>query len=148
MAGNAIPQFTKNGILGSVLVTAANTSSAGGGTIATDIFRAFTADATNGSFIDYVRCIPVATTSTTTTATVGRIYASSVTSGATTSANTLLLAEVSLPASAAANSSSAVNYIDIPLNFRLPAGWTILVTNQVAPAANSNWRFIVVGGDY
>ncbi len=148
MAGNATPQFTKNGIIGSVLVSAANTSSAGGGTVATDIFKAFTADATNGSFIDYVRCIVVATAPTNTTATVGRIFASSVTSGATTSANTILLAEVALPITAADNATTASNWIDIPLNFRLPAAWTILVTTHAAPVAATNWRFVVIGGDY
>lgn len=97
MAGNSTPIFSKNGRLESVIVTAANTSSQGGGTIATDIFKAATADATNGSFVEYVRWIATATTPTNTTATVGRVYLSSVTSGATTSANTILVAEVALP---------------------------------------------------
>lgn len=148
MAGNVSPQFTKNGVVGSVLVTAANTSSQGGGTIATDIFKVVTADASNGSFIDYVRCIPTATTPTTTTATVGRLFASSVTTGTTTSSNTILIIEVALPAIAADNASTPANYIDIPLNFRLPAGWTLLATNHAAPAANTSWRFTAIGGDY
>lgn len=148
MAGNAIPQFTKNGAINSVLVTAANTSSQGGGTIATDIFKAFTADATNGSFVEYVRFSATATTPTNTTATVARVFVSSVTSGATTSANTFLVAEMALPATAADNASTAINPFDIALNIRLPAGWTILVTNHAAPAANTAWRLVVVGGDY
>lgn len=148
MPGNATPQFTKNGVLGSVLVTAANTSSQGGGTIATNIFLALTADASNGTFVEYVRWIATATAPTTTTATVGRVFASSVTSGATTSANTILLAEVPLPATAADNASTAVNQIDVTINCRLPAGWTILVTNHAAPAANTNWRATAIGGDY
>lgn len=148
MAGNAIPQFTKNGAINSVLVTAANTSSQGGGTIATDIFKAFTADATNGSFVEYVRFSATATTPTTTTATVARVFVSSVTSGATTSANTFLVAEMALPATAADNASTAINPFDIALNIRLPAGYTILVTNHAAPAANTAWRLLVVGGDY
>ena len=144
----ATPQFTKNGVLGSVLVTAANTSSQGGGTIATDIFKALTADTTNGTFVEYVRWIPTATTPTSTGATVGRVFASSVTSGAVTSANTVLLAEVALPIIAADSATLAVNWIDIPINCRLPAGWTLLVTNHAAPAANTAWRANVVGGDY
>ncbi len=148
MAGNGIPQFTKNGAIGSALVTAANTSSQGGGTIATDIFKAFTADASNGSFVEYVRFVPTATTPTTTTATVARVFVSSVASGAVTSANTWLIGEMALPATAADNASTAINPFDIAVNLRLPAGWTILVTNHAAPAANTAWRLLVVGGDY
>ncbi len=148
MAGNTNPQFTKAGEFNSVLVTAANTSSQGGGTVATDIFKAFTADATNGSFVETVRFIPTATAPTTTTATVGRVFISSVTSGSTTSSNTFLLAEVTLPAVAADNASTAVYPIDVPINFRLPAGYTILVTNHAAPAANTAWRVDVISGSY
>ena len=149
MAGNATPQFTQNGNIGTPQnVTAANTSSEGGGTIATDIFKIFTADATNGSFVEYVRFIPTATAPTTTTATVGRLFISTVQAGATTNANTHLIAEIVLPAVAADNAASAVNWIDIPLNFRIPAGNTLLVTNHAAPAANSVWKAIPFGGDY
>ena len=148
MAGNSTPQFTKNGAISSVLVTAANTSSQGGGTIGTDTFLAFTANATNGSYVDYVRLIATATAPTTTTATVARIYASSVASGSITSANTYLLAEVTLPATAADSASLAIAPYDVPIGFRLPAGWTILVMNHAAPAANSAWRAIVIAGDY
>ena len=148
MAANSNPRFTKIGKISSVLVTAANTSSQGGGTVATDIFLAFTADATNGSFVERVRLIPTATAATTTTASVARVFVSSVASGATTSANTYLVAEVTLPAIAADNASTAVQPFDIPLGFALPASGTILVTNHAAPAANTAWRAVVIGGDY
>ena len=149
MAGNATPQFTKNGTIGApVNITAANTSSQGGGTIATDIFKMLTADATNGTFIEFVRWIPTATTPTTTTATVGRLFLSSVTSGATTNANTHLIAEVALPAIAADNASTAANWLDVTLNIRIPAGWTLLATCHAAPAANTAWKAIPFGGDY
>jgi hypothetical protein len=148
MGGNAQPQFTRQGNISSVLVTAANTSSEGGGTIGTDTFLAFTADATNGSFVDTVRWIPTATATTTTTATVGRVYISSQASGAVTSANNFLIAEVTLPAISADNSGTPVYSIDVPVNYRLPAGWTILVQCYAAPAANSAWRAVAFGGDY
>jgi hypothetical protein len=148
MPGNSDPIFTKNGKIGSVLITAANTSSQGGGTIGTDIFLAFTADATNGSFVQRVRFIPTATTPTTTTATVARIFISSVTTGATSSANTYLWDELTLPAVAADNASAAVMEFDVLLGFALPPGFTILVTNHAAPAANTAWRAVVVAGDY
>lgn len=148
MPGNTDPIFTKNGKINGVLVTAANTSSQGGGTIGTDIFLAFTADATNGSFVQRVRLIPTATTPTATTATVARIFLSSVTSGATTSANTHLWDELTLPSVNADNASAAVPEFDIMLGFALPPGWTILVTNHAAPAANTAWKAVVVAGDY
>lgn len=145
----AIPQFTQNGRISSVLVTAANTDSSGVGTIGSTNFLVLLADATNGTLVEFVRFIPVATVAgTPTSPTVGRIFASSVTSGATTSANTFLLAEVVLAAQSADNTATAVNQIDIPLNFRLPAGWTLLATNHAAPASNTNWRATAVGGDY
>ena len=148
MPGNSDPLFIRVGKNTSVLVTAANTSSQGGGTIGTDIFLAFTADATNGSFVRRVDWIPTATAPTTTTATVGRVFLSSVSSGATTSANTRLLAEVVLAATAADNASTNVSPISIPLDLVLAPGETILVTNHAAPAASTAWRVNVFGGDY
>ena len=148
MAANTEPIFSKNGKIGSVLVTAANTSSQGGGTIDTDIFLAFTADATNGSFIRQVRFIVTATTANTaSTATVGRVFISSVTSGATTNANTFMIAEITLPSLTADSSTAGASYIDIPLGFPIPASYTILVTTHAAPAANSAWRAVVIAGD-
>lgn len=148
-AANTAPQFTKNGTLGFVPITAANTKSDGAGTIGTDIFKAFTADSTNGSFVEYVRFNPTATAAnTTTTATVGRVFASSQTTGATTSANTIMLAEVALPSVSADSSTVANNPIDVPLNIRLPAGYTILVTCHSAPAASTAWTATAVGGDF
>lgn len=148
MPANTDPIFTRQGDINSVLVTAANTSTQGGGTIATDIFLAATADATNGSFIQRVRWIPTATAPTTTTATVGRVFISTVASGVTTSANTWLWFSVVLPAVAADNAASADYPIDIPFGFALDPGYTILVTNHAAPAANSAWRAVVIGGLY
>ena len=148
MPGNSDPLFIRVGKNTSVLVTAANTSSQGGGTVGTDIFLAFTADATNGSFVRRVEWIPTATTPTTTTATVGRVFLSSVSSGATTSANTRLLTEVVLPATGADQTSGAAFPIAIPLDMPLAPGETILVTNHAAPAAGSAWRANVFGGDY
>ena len=148
MSGNTDPIFSKVGRIDSVLVTAANTSSQGGGTIATDIFKAFTAGA-DGSFIQRVRLIPTGTTANTnTTATVARIFISSITSGATTSANTFLVAEVTLPVISADSSTVAAAFFDVVLGFAIPANYTILVTNHAAPAANTAWRAVVFGGDY
>lgn len=149
MAANTEPIFSKNGKIGSVLITAANTSSQGGGTVGTDIFLAFTADASNGSFIRQVRLIATGTTANTaTTATVGRVFISSVTSGSTTSSNTYMVAEVTLPSVSADSSTVGASYLDVVLGFPIPASYTILVTNHAAPAANTAWRAVVIAGDY
>lgn len=148
MAANSNPRFTKNGKFGSVLVTAANTSSQGGGTIGTNMFLVTQADATNGSFVERVRWIPTATAPTTTTATVGRLFLSTQASGATTSGDTFLLAEVSLAAISADNATAAVQPLDIPLGITLPPGATILASCHAAPAANTAWRVSAIGGDY
>jgi len=149
MAGNNDPIYSKVGSITSVAVTAANTSSQGGGTIGTDIFLAFTADATNGSFVRDVRMLPTSTAAATnTTATVARVFLSTVSSGATTSSNTHLIGELALAAQSADNTTSAVYPVVLPLNFALPPGMTILVTNHAAPATNTLWKITVTGGSY
>jgi hypothetical protein len=146
MAVTATPVYPQAPAVGSVAVTAANTSSQGGGTIGTDIFLALTAGA-NGAFIEKIRCVPTATAPTNTTATVGRFFRSTQSSGATTTANTHNIGEVTLPLTAADNATSAAPYIDVPMNITLGAGESLLVTNHAAPAANTQWKFTAFGAD-
>ena len=131
----------------SARITAGNTSSQGGGTIGTDIFLTGSAGS-SGTFIERVRFSPTATTATTMTATVARIFYSTVSSGSTTSANTFLLGECLLPAISAGNSTVPAASVDFPLNMSLPTGTTVLVTNHAAPAANTAWVAILIGADY
>lgn len=147
MPASTTPIYTVPTPVGSVLITAANTSSQGGGTIGTDIFLAATAGA-NGAFLREVQFIPTATTPTNTTATVGRVFISTVTSGATTSANTRLVGEIGLVATAADNATTPVGPISVPLNIMLGPNETVLVTNHAAPAANTAWRANVPLGNY
>ena len=114
MAVTATPVFPQAPFVSAVRVTAANTSSQGGGTIGTDIFLAGQAGA-NGAYVERVRFSPTATAPTTTTGTVGRVFWSTVSSGSTSNANTFLLGEIQLPATSADNASSpAVNPAEIP----------------------------------
>lgn len=149
MPANTAPIFSVAPNVNGVAPSAACTKSDGTGTIGTDIFKAFTAGA-NGAWVSKVRFNPVATAAaTTTTGTVGRVFASSKTSGGTTGGtDTFLLAEVTLPAVSADHSTAPTNAIEVPINFALPAGWTILITNHAAPASNTSWQALVVGGDY
>jgi hypothetical protein len=148
--GNAVPQFTRVGNISSALLTAALTTSDGsGGTIATNIYVVFTADSVNGSYVEAVRIVPVASAAgTATSATVIRIYVSTITSGATATTNTFLVAEVAIPALTADQTTVGINVFDVPLGFRLPASYTILASSHIAAAANTGYRAVAFGGDY
>lgn len=155
MASNTNPNFTKNGLTSqtkggqpSVGITAANTKSDGAGTIGTDLFLLYTAGA-DGTFIDTIRFMPTASAAATATAlTTARIFFSSLATGATTNANTSLYQEVALPVASGDNSTLPNNPVDVPLGFRIPDSCSILVSNHVAPNANTAWVATLIGGDY
>ena len=154
MAGpNVQPTFTRVANIQSVAVTAGNTSSEGGGTVATSIFLAYT-PGSNDSYVDFMRWMPTASAAATnTTATVGRIFLSTVSTGTTTSANTFLIGEVPLPQVSADSSSVANNAVDFALGFRIPGSLAtlpmfLMVTNHVAPAATTQWLATTFGADY
>lgn len=141
------PNLLATPSIASARITAANTSSQGGGTIGTDIFLTDSTGA-NGTFIERIRFSPTATAPTTTTATVARVFYSTQSSGATSNANTFLLGEITLPAVSADNASASAPVFDLPINMSLPTGLHILVTNHSAPAANTAWVAICIGADY
>ena len=151
MSGNAQPQFTRQGNIGSTLFggTALTTSDGSSGTIGTTMQIAFTADATNGSYVEAIRVMAVASVAATATAaTVARVYVSSIATGSTTTSNTYLIGELALPAITADQTTTATNWFDLPLGFRLPAGYTILVSSHVVNNGSTNLRAIIFGGDY
>src|SRR5262245_8856730 len=149
MPANTSPIFTLTPNVGNAKITAANTNGAGTGTVATDIFKALTAGA-NGTFVQRVRFNPCATTAgTATTATVGRVFYSTITSGATTGGtDTWLIGEVTLASVTADSSSAPTSPIELMLNMAIPSGSFIHVTNHAAPAANTFWIVTVIAGDY
>lgn len=150
MAQNTQPIFSLVPNVSSVTLTttAANTSSAGGGTVGTDIFKAFTTGS-NGSFINKVRFMSVASAAATTgVATTLRIFVSSVGSGSTSASDTFLIGEVSVPAINSDNSTNATNYYDFIINCAIPASRFIHVTQHVAQTTNQNWVATAFGGDY
>lgn len=141
------PNIANTPVIASARITAANTSSQGGGTIGTDIFLTESTGA-SGTFIERIRFYPSATTPTTTTATVARVFYSTQSSGTTTNANTWPLGDITLPAVAADNASASAPVFDLVLNLSLPTGLHILVTNHSAPAANTAWVATCMGADY
>ncbi len=148
---NTSPAFTKNGFCSSAILALANTKSDGTGNLTTGvtIYLLKQADATNGSFCDFVRVMPVASTAgTSTAATVIRIYISTIASGATTAADTFLVAELAIPIVTADSATAALNPFDIPLGFRLAPSQTLLISTHAAAAANTTWNATLFGGDY
>jgi hypothetical protein len=149
MTANIDPSFTTTQSTSSVVVTAANTKSDGTGTIGTDIFKAGGVYVDHGGYVLKLRWIATASSAATTlVATVARIFISSQSSGSTTSADTYLWEEISLPRVTAASSTSTTNYFDIPLFFSLPPGYTILVTNHTAPTTSTAWCAVLYYGDF
>ena len=149
MAANTSPIFSLTPNVGTVSITqaSANTSSAGGGTVGTDIVKVFTASA-NGSFVQKIRFMSVATAPTTGVAATLRVFISTVGSGSTTASNTFLIGEVPVPAIASDATTAATNYYDFIINSAIPTGTFILVTQHVAQTANQNWVAVCFGGDY
>lgn len=151
MAQNTAPIYSQVPVISAAQLVNGTTASArsdGVGTVGTDMLKAFTADATNGSFVSKMRIYASATTPTTMSATVIRIFISSITSGATTAANTFLFQEVSTAAITAANATNAANFYEVPINLALPPSYTVLVSIHAAPASNTQWQCAVFAGNY
>jgi hypothetical protein len=109
----------------------------------------YTADATYGGFIQKVRLTPQASVAATaTTATMARFYISSVTSGATTNANTTLFGEYACVAQTADQTTSAVTSLEMPIGIAMKPGETLLVSMHHVAAANTSWGIFAVTGDY
>lgn len=127
--------------------TTANTKNDGTGTIGTDILLAFTAGA-SGSYIERIRIHPVGSTAATaTTATVGRVYISTQSSGATTNDDTYLWQEKACPAQTTDQTTTATVPIEFDAGFRMKASETILFSMHHAAAANTAWQIQVIASD-
>jgi hypothetical protein len=112
-------------------------------------FLIYTADATNGSFIQYVRLKAVSTVA----ATVARLWLCTATGAFTagttnTAATTAMIAEISIPAITASN-TAATPHFDIPVNFGLAPGTKLLMTFGTSTgAATTGFNPLTVAGDY
>jgi hypothetical protein len=106
------------------------------------IYLAFTADVTNGGYVQRIR---FRTLGTNSNATAARIW---VNNGATTATgtNNTLFDEITLPTTTVSQVAGQANY-ELPLNFALPAGYRIYVTLGTAPTS-AGWDAIVIGGKY
>jgi hypothetical protein len=108
-------------------------------------YLAFTADTTNGGYVQRIRFRTLGANSAPT---VGRIW---INNGLTTGsgANNALFDEITLPITLASETAAQANY-ELPLNFALPAGDRIYITLGSQPGAISpaGWQATVIGGKY
>jgi len=137
MAANTLPIYGRTPdiqIGGAVIGTSANTATDGTGANTSLIY---TADATEGSYVYYVKFKPISTIA----ATVIRLWYCSATgafsAGTTnTAANTTMIGEATVAAWTASN-TLASNDIIIPVNMPLPPSTKLLVTFGTSTGAGT-----------
>ena len=140
MAANTAPIFSLLGdIQFTTAMTVANTTK---DLTAGTSYLAFTADATNGGFVQRIRLRPLGTN---TNATVARVW---INNGSATgsAANNALFDEITLTATTGIETAALATF-ELPLNFALPPGDKIYVTLGTAPTS-AGWQAIVIGGKY
>lgn len=121
---------------GSTILNTANTAKDGTGTVLT----VFTADATNGGFVQKIRFRAAGTN----VASVGRVFINNGSSN-TTAANNILWEDITLTATTNSEVAQLTNQ-EIVLGFALPAGYKINVTLGTTVAAG--YYVSVIGGKY
>jgi hypothetical protein len=128
MAANTAPVYGRTAdiqLAGAVIGTSANTATDGTGA---NISVIYTADATEGSYVYYVRLKAISTIA----ATVVRLWYCSATGAFTpgttnTAANTTMVAEVTVAAWTASSTAASIPY-DIPVNIPMNAGTRLLMS--------------------
>jgi hypothetical protein len=137
MPANTLPIFTK--IADVQWITGASVNNTYDLTSGT-IYLAFSADSTNGGYIQRIRFKALGTTA----ATVARVF---INNGAATGTltNNTLWDEISLPLVSASATAASATY-ELPMNIPLPAGYRIYVV--FGTAASAGWGITVIGGKY
>ncbi len=137
MVANTAPIFSRTPAMGWGTITAANTAKDGTGTVVT----IFTADATEGSYVEGIKLKPLGTN----VASVLRVFINN--GGAnSTAANNILFADQGLLATTNTEVAGQTEYF-VPVRTALPPGYNINITLGTAVAAG--WAATVVGaGDY
>jgi hypothetical protein len=136
MAANTAPIYTLLPDIQWGNAAAANTAKDGTGTVIT----AFTADATNGGYVEKIVFRPLAAV----VATVVRVFINNGSTNATPANNTLV-AEATLAATT--NSEvAAIAGIEIPLRYGLPPGYRINFT--LGTYSTGSVQGTVIGGKY
>ena len=144
MAANSDPIFSRLGAIGLAGGVGLGTAIVADydGTGANNIV-VFTADTTNGGFVQRIR---FKAKGTNATAAVARVY---INNGAanTTATNNSFYGEISLPVTTASTTAATVD-IDYPINIPLPPGYKIVVGISSSGALASGWSITTVAGAY
>lgn len=138
MAASTTPIFSRLGDVqwGTTAITAANTNKDGTGTVLT----AFTADATEGGFVQRIRFRAAGTN----VATVARVFINNGSTNATP-ANNILWDEITLSATTLSEVAALSTY-ELPLNYALPAGYKLNVA--LGTAVSAGYYVSAIGGKY
>ena len=111
----------------------------------TNNYLVFTAGA-NGSYVQKIRFRHQSTNTSNIQATVVRVF---INNGGvvTTAANNTIWDEITIAANTVSQTAASANY-ELPLNFALPAGYTIYCTLGSNLTAGTGIQATVIGGDY
>ena len=137
MAANTSPIFSRLGDIQWGIVTSANTAKDGTGTVQT----IFTADATNGGFVDQIRLQAAGSN----TQTVMRFFVNNGSSNGTATNNSFV-GEIGLPATVLSETQPVHGEIVIPVGVAMPAGYKINMT--ISTSVSAGWAATVIGGKY
>jgi hypothetical protein len=139
MAGNNAPIYSRVADIqwNTVVVQSANTTT---DLTSGTIYPVFTADTTNGGYVQRMRFKPLGTN----VATVARIWLNNG-SATTTSSNNTLWDELTIVASTASQTAALPVY-EIPLNFALPPSYRLYVTLGTSGA--TGYDVTTIGGKY
>jgi hypothetical protein len=143
MPANTSPIFTITPeVMWSTNMIAANNTNLSANTNNYLVFSA----GTNGSYVQKIRFRQQSTNTSNTQATVVRVF---INNGGvvTTITNNTLWDEITIAANTVSQTAASANY-ELPLNFALPAGYTIYCTLGSTPTANTGIQATVIGGDY
>lgn len=151
MAANVDPIYSRAGDVqsgGGLIATAAAVVYNASGTIGTDVYKVWTADATNGGFLQRIRIKYVANATTASNACVAKFFITAASSGAVTDANAFFYDELAIPTTATLTTTAANVSYDMPFNFAFPAGWSVLVKITVTQPASCGFIATGIGGKY
>ena len=139
MAANTAPIFVRTPQIEWISMAAPTANTSKDLTSGTS-FLVFTADATEGSFLEYIRVRPMGTN----VQTVMRIF---INNGSTTAtlANNTLFTELQLQATTNSETASIAES-QIPMNIALPPGYRVYIT--VATTVAAGFFATAVGGKY
>lgn len=142
MAVNNLPIYTRRGdVQWTSNMTAVNaTTDLTSGTI----YLAFSADTTEGGYVQRIRFKPNNNTGVNNVATVARVWLNNGSTTAT-AANNTFIDEISLPATTG-SATAALPVYELPLNFAMPPAYSIYVTLGTGVAGG--YRATVIGGKY